>query len=220
MHRQSFWNYVIIALILSALTACSEADPSQVSEDPVVNTESAPPAGQTNSTGGIAWAQKRYERTLEMERSGLLRCDTVAYTCDAVSGTFTFCHSDGELVRAGHERQMGDHDYLIEWYYYDGEDMYLADLKEGSWRFGSPDSDGQVPLASTAPTIDEVHEERRFYERGNLLDRRFRDYTMRSWTDTLHPHDLPEMAEGTGVADAVGSEVVLRVAESGSYDCR
>ena len=214
-------TWFTLLLYLLAVTGCSDGDASQAGELPQTTvTQPEDRSGQTNATGGLSWAQKRYERSLQMERSGLLLCDTVAYRCGTTSGTFTFCRSDGELVRAGHEQQKGEHDYLSEWYYYDGTEMYLAELKAGSWRFGGPESDQQVRLSSTEPTIDEVHEEWRYFERGNLLDRRFKDYTLRSWTDTLQPQDLPGKPQGTGVAGEIGSEVVLEVAESGTYECR
>ena len=213
-------KFLLSLLLPIGMITCGDAESAQTGETTQTTvSESAPAAGQTNATGGLAWAKKRYERVLQMDRSGLLRCDSVGYKCGPVTGSFTFCRSDGELVRAGHRRQTGDHEYLSEWYYYDGVEMYLAELKEGSWRFGGPNSDDEVKLASSAPTIDEVHEERRYYDQGNLLDRDFKDYTLRSWLDTLRPEDLPAAAEGTGVADGIGSQIVLSVAESGSYEC-
>ena len=219
IRKSSAIKFLLSGALLTTAIACGDDAPPQTGTASQVNdSPSGSAVGQRNATGGLAWARKRYERVIQMDRSGLLRCDTVGYQCGAVSGTFTFCRSDGELLRAGHRRQTGDHQYLNEWYYYDGEEMYLADLKKGSWRFA--DADDGVKSASATPTIDEVHEERRYYERGNLLDRDFKDYTLRSWADTLRPEDLPVAGEGTGVDGGTGSEVVLSVAQSGSYECR
>ncbi|NJB85479.1 hypothetical protein GGR26_001224 [Lewinella marina] len=198
-----------IALML--LAACSDSP-----EEPAAPPAPTPQTGYTtNSAAGLEWSQKRYDRTREMERNGQLRCDTVGYTCpdDPVSGQFIFCYAGDELVRTAHEFTQGDHASLSESYYYDGEDMYFAHLTAGEWRFGGPGNE-------TEPTtIDEIREEMRFYGNGDLLDRRFRTYTVNSWETSPDPGQLPTEATGEEITGGLGADAVRRVVDTRQYTC-
>lgn len=203
-------QFLTAALLAGLLAACGSSD----AESP------APPppetAGTTNAAPGAEWSRKRYERTREMQRNGQLRCDTIAYACpDAPeSGHFVFCYAGDDLVTTSHTGTRGDHASLSESYYYDGEDMYFAFLTESAWRFDDSAADATEPA-----TLDEVHEEIRLYSNGDLVDRRFRDYTLSS-RDNAPPASLPDQATGDGVRDAVGPDAVLQVRQDEAYPCR
>ena len=173
-----------------------------------------------NASGGIDWAQKRYDRIQEMDRNGRLRCDTVRYTCGQtpVVGTFVFCYAGQDLVRAVHDRLEGDHAYLVERYFYDDGELYFTHLTQGAWQFGAPVTreDGSE---SSSGTVDEVYEERRYFENGNLIDRMYKDYTLKSWIDTIRPDQIPNARSGRGVEAVIGSDDILSVASSASYTC-
>ena len=210
---------------ITALAICACGGPEVPDErqnkvpDPVLATESRPVI--TNTDDPKEWIRKRYERTLQMEQAGQLNCDTITYACegDARYGSFVFCYSDGVLMRATHEMTEGDHFGVTERYFYDGEELYFAYLTQGSWHFGGPmqtdEAGHEVP-----GTIDEVHEERRYFDRGDLIDRLYKDYTITSAESSPTPDEIPNRQEGEGVDAELGSDAVLRVADSGSYDCR
>ena len=214
--------FLISLCVLLLLGSCSEGDPPVVAA-----TESSPassnipdPGLTTNAGSEMTFVLKRYQRIQDMEKLGMLRCDSIGYNCayDPGGGNFQLCYLDDELVRATHMFSRGDHGGGSETYYYDGGDLFLADLSASTWQFGDTmqeDENGnEVP-----GTEDLVHEERRYYYNGNLIDRRYKDYKIQSWTDPPDPSTIPDQQTGMGVDDGIGSEVMLQVARRGSFEC-
>ncbi|THH41369.1 hypothetical protein [Neolewinella litorea] len=204
-------------MALLGLTACADDPPPAAVQTP---GETPADVRTTNSVAGLDWSRKRYDRTLEMERNGQLRCDTVVYDCpdDAAAGRFIFCYAGGDLVRAAHEATLGDHASVSESYYYDGDDMYVAKLASGAWHFASP-ADGQTETPGEPATIDEVHEEMRYYSNGDLVDRRFKDYVIDARTPGPPPENIPDRDTGEGVDNTLGPDAVRAVQRSNTYAC-
>lgn len=213
---------VLLLLPVLLLTGCGndKAD-SPATPPPLGASSNVPDPGvTTNAASEMSFVLKRYRRIEDMDGLGMLRCDSLGYACasDPAGGSFRLCFLDDELVRATHDYTRGDHGGGSETYYYDGGTLFLAELSASSWAFTGElhtDEDGRE-----VPGIEEsVHEERRYYYAGNLIDRGYKDYRLRSWEDAPDPATLPDQRTGRGVDDGIGSDVVLQVARRGRHEC-
>ena len=212
-------SWLIVAGLIMALGQACTADNQAPTAPPEVATAPAPEeGGQANSPGGLEWIRKRYARVAEMEANGLLRCDSLIYECPAepVNGLFTYCYAGDELVRASHGRSIASHSFATEEYYYDGEEMYFAYLREGDWQFAQPPGPQTDEVVSH--TRDQIREERKYFENGNLIERLFKDYELVSWEDR-GPEDYPNSRQGEPVRDVLGAEVVLAQRNATDYNC-
>ncbi|WP_157974246.1 hypothetical protein [Lewinella sp. IMCC34183] len=229
-------RFLTVSLTVLCLCACGGPEPSDDRQPVVPEAEAAeealPPVPETdptladtrppvtNTQDPIDWIRERYSDFQRIERDGQLDCDTVTYECpgEARFGSFVFCYSDVGLTRITHEMTLGDHFGVTESYFYDGEELYFAHLTQGAWSFGGPpridEAGNEVP-----GTIDEVHEERRYYDQGALIQRLFKDYTITSGQSSPGPDEIPNRPTGEGVTAGLGSEAVFDVSTAYTYDC-
>ncbi len=214
---------VLFLFSLLLLVSCSDREnepPTVTTPGREVSNKVPDPGVTTNSSSEMTFVLQRYQRIEDMDKLGMLRCDSIGYACafDPGGGSFLLCFLDDELVRATHAYSRGDHGGGSETYYFDGGDVFLADLSSSSWQFGGPMQKDEEGHARPG-TEDQVHEERRFYYNGNLIDRKYKDYKIQSWTESPDPGSLPDQSTGIGVDDGIGSEVILQVARRGKYEC-
>ncbi|WP_157975915.1 hypothetical protein [Lewinella sp. IMCC34191] len=195
-----------------SLVACTDSS-SQADAAPSADnqpSDDSKAVGQRNSSGGLAWASKRYERVLQMENSGVLDCDTLSYDCQSSdrAGKIIICRADGDLVRVQHEIDAGPGTIAAETYYYDGSAVYVAETSAFS----------QVQTAES-PGPGLVRQERRYFESGNLLDREFRSYP--PLPEGREPTEVEFAYEQSGdtVDEILGSDALFNVAEETAYDC-
>ena len=198
--------------------ACGPETPAPEHSDPAKAPPSIAEPDSANHPAGIEWVRKRYARITKMEEYGLVRCDSLAYTCDSepINGLFTFCYIGEDLVRATHSRSIADHSYTSEEYYLDIDDLYFVHLREGNWQFAQPPGAKEGEVISH--TRDDVREERVYYEEGNLIERLFKDYQLLSWDDR-GPEDFPNSRQGEPIRDVLGLEAVLAQRGKANYSC-
>ena len=216
-------KYLALPLTLfMLLCGCTDTPPDTeqpARPQPTASSNVPDPDVTTNVTSDKAFVKKRYERIEDMATRGVLSCDTVTYECrDAGGGTFTYCSVDGELLRATHEYFSGGHGGGSEVYYYDGPEMFFSLLTQSDWQFAGPqvaDADGNL-LPSTE---DHVKELRTYYAKGAVIDRLYKEYTVKSYAENTPPENIPNMTKIGEIAGTLGENAVQSVATVGSYTC-
>lgn len=216
----AIWVLIVAGLFTACGSKDTTGDTSTGLSAPQESSNMADPSVITNARSEIEFVSKRYERIERMAEEQRLACETVEYVCtdDPRRGTFRFCSLSGELVRATHEFTTGDHSGGSEVYYYDGDELFFSLLTESSWKFGSPPQ-GAGGSESESGTVDHVLEERRYYHEGNLIERLYKDYTVRSWETPTPPENVATARNGKEVNNGLGAAGLLAIEKAKSFGC-
>lgn len=209
-------------LLLTVLCSCTdraETGPAEI-EEPSISSNNVPdPDVTTNVTDEKAFVKKRYERIEDMAARGVLTCDTITYEClDPEGGTFTFCSVDGELLRATREYYSAGHRGGSEVYYYDGPELFFSLLTQSDWNFVAPSVSGADPGAIQG-SEDHVKELRTYYVKGEVIDRLYKAYTVKSYAANTPPENIPNVTKIEEISGTLGAPTVLSVRDAGSYAC-
>lgn len=120
--------YLVYLLALS----CGDSPKTTTTTHSAPSSNTGDPTVTTNTDSEREFAEKRYARIEEMDRRGLLRCDSLDYDCGGATGKFMFCKVEEELLRAVHKVTPTSGADFTETYYYDGDERFYAMLSEGS----------------------------------------------------------------------------------------
>lgn len=216
-------RYFFILMLLAALGCGSPADESAATT-PADTTAATADLRRQKSDGSLDTAatlaaiRSEYSRIESLREAGELRQDTLAYECAEIFGTFRFFYAGDELLLASRDYVVGDHFGGEENYYFHRGQPFFAFLAESSWAFDGPmttTADGQ----EVTPTRDDIHELRRYYADGRVIEELYKDYTLHSQKDNPPADQLPNQDSGKGVSEDIGAERLREVARQGTFDC-
>lgn len=226
----TYLSRVGVLLVLLAFSCCGspEQDPGKAQSTPTPTPTSSAPAPAPKKP--TPYEQEKqlldairadYATVQEAIRTGRMRKDSFPYECTEamLDGQVNIYEGIEDLRLVIHTFSPGDHDGITEEYYFRGDELIFLFVETGSWKFGGPletlEDGTEVP-----GTIDEITEERRYFNADTLLKALTKSYVLNSWEDTENvAQSTPNRVEADPYRSQAGVAMIRSVLRDRRVDC-